>query len=122
MNVTITPAELSGKVDIIPSKSQAHRLLICAALSKNPVKIICGETSEDIDATVRCLRALGAKIIKNDDAFSVFPIEISDEKAVLDCGESGSTLRFLLPVIGALGKKAEVHLSGRLPYRPLSPL
>ena len=122
MKKTITPNELFGEVDIIESKSQAHRLLICAALSDNPSEIICRATSEDIDATVRCLNALGAQITRTENGFSVNPISDANENAIMDCGESGSTLRFLLPVVGALGVNARLRLSGRLPYRPLEPL
>lgn len=124
MDITITPRTLSGSVDIIESKSQVHRLLICAALALRPCEIICRETSQDIDATVRCLTALGAGITRSRTGFSVVPIAADriPEHAVMDCGESGSTLRFLLPVAGALGVSASVHMSGRLPYRPLEPL
>ncbi len=122
MEITITPQPLRGKIKIIASKSRAHRLLICAALSKNSTRLIIGDSSQDIDATVRCLNALGGDIRKTDDGFAVSPITKTPETAVLDCGESGSTLRFLLPVIGALGCRARLKLSGRLPSRPLSPL
>ncbi|MBP3414126.1 MAG: 3-phosphoshikimate 1-carboxyvinyltransferase [Clostridia bacterium] len=122
MDVRITPGILSGNIDIIESKSHAHRILICTALSDRPTKVICAQSSEDIDATVRCLNALGANIARTSDGFSVVPIATPPESAYMDCGESGSTLRFLLPVIGALGVHASVKMSGRLPQRPLSPL
>ena len=61
MKAIITPGSLSGSVEAIPSKSQAHRYLICAALSRNPSRVVCPSLSKDIEATVRCLRALGAK-------------------------------------------------------------
>ena len=124
MNITISPAPLHGTVSIIESKSHVHRLLIAAALSSTPVFISCNDSSEDIDATVRCLNALGAEITrsKDEDGFWVVPFKASQTAATLECGESGSTLRFLLPIIGALGKTATIRLSGRLPERPLSPL
>lgn len=122
MKKTIVPSELFGEVNIIESKSQAHRLLICAALAREKSEIICRATSEDIDATVRCLNALGAEIIRTEKGFCVDPISEIKEDAFMDCGESGSTLRFLLPVVGALGAKARLKLSGRLPHRPLEPL
>ena len=62
MNVTIAPSALQGTVRAIPSKSQAHRLLLCAALADGPTELICSGTSEDIEATVRCLTGLGAGI------------------------------------------------------------
>ncbi len=122
MKAIITPAALSGSVPAIASKSQAHRLLICAALADAPTKIACASLSEDILATADCLRALGAKIEYTDGVFSVIPIKEPTPNARLDCGESGSTLRFLLPVVCALGKGAVIKMHGRLPYRPLSPL
>ena len=121
MNVTITPAPLHGEIRANPSKSDAHRLLICAALSDAPTRILCPETCEDVDATVRCLTALGAKIERDTEGFLVTP-GAPPESCCMDCGESGSTLRFLLPVVCALGVQAGFKLHGRLPERPLEPL
>ena len=122
MKAIISPAALSGSIPAIASKSQAHRLLICAALADRPTVLACASLSEDILATADCLRALGAKIEYTDGAFSVIPIENPTPNARLDCGESGSTLRFLLPVVCALGAGATIKMHGRLPQRPLSPL
>lgn len=122
MDIAITPKELFGTAHIIESKSHAHRILICAALSDRPTKIICTEISEDIEATARCLCSLGAKIERTADGFFVSPTENVPDLCEMDCGESGSTLRFLLPVVGALGANARIKMSGRLPARPLSPL
>lgn len=122
MDITITPKKLSGTICAIPSKSQAHRLLICAAFADRDTTLICSATNEDIEATADCLRALGAVIHKNENGYLVKPVTSLPESAVLNCRESGSTLRFLLPVVGALGVDATFLLSGRLPSRPLSPL
>ena len=122
MRAVVTPAALRGTVRAIASKSQAHRLLICAALADGPTRIICRERSEDIDATAACMRALGADIVWQDGEFRVTPLRTPAPEAVLDCGESGSTLRFLLPVVCALGAGATLRLHGRLPQRPLEPL
>lgn len=122
MNITITPGKLSGTVKAIPSKSMAHRMLICAAFCDRETELICPETSRDIQATVDCLKALGASILPTASGYRVIPIKAVPEEASLHCGESGSTLRFLLPIVGALGVKATFHLEGRLPLRPLSPL
>ncbi len=122
MDITISPSPLRGKLNVIPSKSQAHRLLICAAFSDKPTLLRCAETNRDIEATADCLTALGAKIIRTDSGYTVFPVEAVPEQAVLHCRESGSTLRFLLPVAGALGVDALFTMEGRLPQRPLSPL
>ncbi len=96
-------------ISIIPSKSDAHRALIAAALAEDACEVICGETSKDIEATKACLSAIAAA-------------RQTGEKARLEVGESGSTLRFLLPVAGALGIRGSFRMQGRLVRRPLSPL
>lgn len=124
MNQTVLPGPRTGSVRIPASKSQAHRLLICAALGARPVALQCDGVSADIAATARCLCALGADIT-DDGAGTFHIIPIAGEMpahADLLCGESGSTLRFLLPVVGALGADVTFHMEGRLPERPLSPL
>ena len=122
MELTLSPRPIGGIVASIASKSQAHRLLICAALAWQSTKIICAESSADIDATIRCLAALGADFSRRDGTITVYPMELPRGDRELDCGESGSTLRFLLPVVGALGVGATFRLHGRLAERPLSPL
>ena len=122
MDITISPRRLRGDLTVIPSKSQAHRLLICAAFSDKPTLLQCAETNRDIEATADCLTALGAKILRTDYGYTVFPVKAVPEQAELHCRESGSTLRFLLPVAGALGVDALFTMEGRLPQRPLSPL
>ncbi len=122
MKATIYPAPLRGTIPAIASKSQAHRLLICAALANRPTSVACPTLSADITATADCLRALGATITYDGGVFAVSPIVTVPERPALDCAESGSTLRFLLPVVCALGTKATIKMHGRLPQRPLSPL
>lgn len=122
MDITIFPGKLSGIISIIPSKSQAHRLLICAAFADQPTFLHCPETSRDMEATAECLNALGADIRRTEDGFSVTPVKMIPQKATLNCHDSGSTLRFLLPVAGSLGVDTTFQLEGRLPGRPLSPL
>lgn len=122
MDITITPGLLSGTVRAIPSKSMAHRLLICAAFADTDTTLICPDINRDIQATADCLSALGAQISRTESGFSITPITAIPEKADLYCAESGSTLRFLLPVVGALGVNARFHMEGRLSSRPLSPL
>ena len=122
MNVTLTASTPNGKIKAMSSKSAAHRALICAAFAGESTEIICSETNADIDATVRCLAALGAKITRRGESFITLPIKNIPSHASLDCGESGSTLRFLLPIVCALGCETELKMSGRLPERPLSPL
>ena len=122
MDMIITPKKLSGQITAIPSKSQAHRLLICAAFADAPTMLHCPETNRDMDATAGCLRSLGADIRRTDAGYAVNPVLSLPESAVLNCQDSGSTLRFLLPVAGALGVDTLFQMEGRLPQRPLSPL
>ena len=109
---------LHGNVTPPPSKSQAHRLLICAALGQQPCSVVCGSVNDDILATMRCLNALGAEITFSSGVFDVKPIRVS-KGAVLDCSESGSTLRFLMSVAAVLGADATFTGGGKLPQRPM---
>ncbi|NLV86807.1 MAG: 3-phosphoshikimate 1-carboxyvinyltransferase [Clostridiales bacterium] len=122
MDVIITSSVLSGSVKAIPSKSVAHRLLICAALADKPTSLLLSSSSDDIDATIACLIALGAGIEKQGEAIIVTPITEVPECPVLDCRESGSTLRFMLPVATALCERVHFTGSGRLPERPITEL
>ena len=122
MTVTIHPSAPSGTICAIASKSAAHRLLICAAFAEGETTVRCEELNDDIVATVRCLNALGADIRRDDPYFHVRPLSTPQKNAVLFCGESGSTLRFLLPIVAAIGADASFFMQGRLPERPLSPL
>ena len=122
MDITIYPRKLSGTICAIPSKSQAHRVLICSAFSDDPVTIICPETNDDIEATAGWLRALGAQISRTKDGYTVHPIKKIPPCATLDCRESGSTLRFMLPICASIGVNTTFLMSGRLSQRPLSPL
>ena len=122
MDITIQPRTLRGNLAIIPSKSLAHRYLICAAFADKPTQIVCTQTNRDIEATADCLRALGATITPTDSGYCILPCNEPPQKATLNCGESGSTLRFLLPVACALGVETTFILEGRLPQRPLSPM
>lgn len=112
---------LKGEVTPPPSKSQAHRLLICAALAVEPCSIVCNSVNDDIMATMRCLNALGARITFSSGVFDVQPIEIV-KGGTLDCGESGSTLRFLMSVAAVLGADATFTGAGKLPQRPMGAL
>ena len=112
---------LQGKVTSPPSKSQAHRLLICAALGTEPCAIACSSVNDDIIATMRCLNALGASITYTSGVFSIIPIT-PVKGATLDCGESGSTLRFLMSVAAVLGADATFVGGGKLPQRPMGDL
>ena len=122
MIATISPAILSGTIPAIASKSDAHRLLILAALCRGETRLVMEQRSEDIDCTINCLRALGATIKLLSDGVRVRGIERVTENPLLNCGESGSTLRFLLPVACALCEQARFTGGGRLPERPIGEL
>lgn len=121
MDLKITPNILSGRVVVPPSKSVAHRIIIAAALSDGISKITNLFPSVDITATMDCMRSLGAKIDFSENIAVIEGIKKSPDKAVLDCHESGSTLRFLIPVACALGADAEFLGRGKLPQRPITP-
>lgn len=113
---------IKERVRAISSKSEAHRLLICSSLADGETEIWCNDTNADIDATVDCLRTLGADIERRERGFLIRPIERVSQGMTLDCKESGSTLRFLLPLSAALGANSSFIMRGRLSQRPLSPL
>lgn len=129
MNVICYPSKLHGTLEMPPSKSDAHRKLICAALSENNsftnFSIVSNpDCCEDIDATVRCLEALGAKFTVCNNGTQIEPVSAANRRnnAVFDCGESGSTFRFLLPVATVLCESTHFRGSGRLPERPIAAL
>ena len=122
MIARIQPAPLCGRIAAIPSKSEAHRLMICAALADAPTRLQMRGTSQDIEATIRCLRALGSDICVNTDHVLVSPIQTPPISCELDVGESGTTLRFMLCIAAALGVDARFILHGRLPGRPMAEL
>ena len=104
MNVKVSNKSLSGEISAISSKSQAHRILIAAALSGDISEVVIGDTSDDIEATKDCL------------------LQLNREVPVFNCRESGSTLRFLMPLSMVLKNKAVFFGESGLHKRPLSPL
>lgn len=122
MRITLLPSSISGSIRAIPSKSFAHRQLICSALADRETEIVCAGLSEDIRATMGCLGSLGASVEYRDGSVLVGPITSLPAEALLDCGESGSTYRFLVPLAAALGVISRFILRGRLPERPMGPL
>ena len=122
MDKTFHQSPVKNEVRAISSKSEAHRLLICAALGDRPCRIVCTDTNADIDATAGCLNALGADVKRTENGFFVTPISEVKKNQALDCNESGSTLRFLLPLAASMGAECRFHMRGRLADRPLSPL
>ena len=121
MDLRITPHLLAGTVQIPASKSMAHRAIICAALSDGTSRITGVTFSKDIHATLSVMQALGASYEISGDVITVSGIRKAAEAAVADCCESGSTLRFLIPVAAALGTRTAFHGQGRLPERPITP-
>lgn len=122
MDIRISPSRLSGSIAAIPSKSDVHRLLICASLADKETRIVCPSLSSDIEATAAALSALGAGISYSNGAFEVEPIKKAAAAPEIDCRESGSTLRFLLPVAATITDGARFSGRGRLPDRPISEL
>lgn len=123
MKVTVYPSLLLGKLEAIPSKSMAHRLLICAAMSEGTTRVRCNTSSEDIDATITCLRAMGSNIVRIGNTYLVPKVTVHPGQSVeLDCNESGTTLRFMMCIAAGLGLCARFKGSDRLFERPLSPL
>ena len=123
MNVTIKPHSFCGELSAPPSKSYMHRILICAALSDKCTEIKCSELSEDTRATLNALSSLGAEFEIKENSIFVTPVgENKTQIKEIDCKESGSTFRFMLPVAASLGGKALFFGSKRLSQRPILPL
>ncbi len=122
MDKTFYQNSVKSEVRAISSKSEAHRYLICAALGESECEVICTDTNADIDATAGCLNALGAEILRTENGFLVKPIAEIRKNRELFCNESGSTLRFMLPLAASLGADCSFLMRGRLSERPLSPL
>lgn len=123
MNVTIAPRELCGELNAPPSKSYMHRTLICAALSDKPTEIMCTQLSDDTKATLNSLKALGAEFEIKKESIFVTPVSAEGNSICeLDCKESGSTFRFMLPIAASLGRTAVFKGSKRLGERPVLPL
>lgn len=121
MEVKITPKKLIGRVSAPSSKSASHRVMIAAALAGGVSELSSISSSKDIEATAAAMTAFGANVYCDDGIYTVMGIKEPAEKAVVDCGESGSTLRFIIPIAAALGCECEFHGSGKLPERPITP-
>ena len=123
-DLKIYPSKLKGEVKIPPSKSMAHRAIICAALSDGLCIIENIDYSDDIIATIDAMNSLGAKIVKHKDYIEVIGAYGSDEKPqetrVIDCNESGSTLRFLVPISLLFKGSSKFIGRGNLGKRPLT--
>lgn len=121
MKIRINEGKAKGIVKAPPSKSMAHRLLICAGLSKGTCIVHGIVRSKDVEATMDCLRAVGVKLEEAEGSVRVTGADIKNASAgkILDCGESGSTLRFFVPLCLISGANAVLRGSKRLMERPL---
>ncbi len=120
MDMTFFPAPLKGTVTAPASKSEAHRRMICAGLTHGTTTLTGFMDSADMQATARCLKALGAKISREEDVLTLSGYAKKIAKLpVLDCGESGSTLRFFVPIALAMAKGGVFRMHGRLGQRPM---
>lgn len=121
MKIRINEGKAKGIVKAPPSKSMAHRLLICAGLSKGTCIVHGIVRSKDVEATMDCLRAVGVKLEEAEGSIRVTGADIKNASAgkILDCGESGSTLRFFVPLCLISGANAVLRGSKRLMERPL---
>lgn len=118
--ITITPTKLKGKVQVPPSKSMAHRAIICASLAKGKSRIENIEYSKDIEATIKAMQALGTTIEKHENSLTIDgSTTYSKQDSFIDCEESGSTLRFMVPI--SIARENRVHFVGKgnLGKRPL---
>lgn len=121
-SVVITPALLHGTVTPPPSKSAAHRAIICAALAKGKSRISPIVNSDDMEATIGAVKALGASVSFENDGILIDGNNTSSNIShEIDCLESGSTLRFLIPVAATSGESVTFTGKGRLPNRPIGP-
>ncbi|MBQ2972311.1 MAG: 3-phosphoshikimate 1-carboxyvinyltransferase [Ruminococcus sp.] len=119
----IRKSVLVGSVQAVSSKSVAHRVMICAALSRCKCRINNVCDSNDMDATIGCLEVLGAKFQREGKTLFLdatnFVRENEKRHFTLNCKESGTTLRVIIPICAALGLHVTFVGEGRLPYRPL---
>ncbi|MDO4289594.1 MAG: 3-phosphoshikimate 1-carboxyvinyltransferase, partial [Eubacterium sp.] len=125
--IEITPKKLGGSIQIPPSKSVSHRAVMCAALAEGQSKISNILLSDDIRATCGAMEALGAHIAYEETGDKRYTLTIDGCPAVdatgktVDCIESGSTLRFMIPLMALKAKDARVIGRGRLASRPMGP-
>ncbi len=121
MKISISKGKAAGLVEAPPSKSMAHRLLICAGLSRGSCIVHGIAPSSDVLATINCLEAMGVRCERNGDGLEVTGTDIKSSAAgrILNCGESGSTLRFFVPLCLISGANAVLAGSERLMERPL---
>ncbi len=117
----ITPAALKGTIAAVPSKSESHRAILCALLSKGKCVLSPIDLSDDIKATLGAAQALGASYTYENGVLTLdASLALQTKTAKIDCCESGSTLRFMLAIAAGLGIETEFTGKGRLPQRPIT--
>lgn len=114
MNVIVKNDKLSGCIDGISSKSYAHRAIFCAVLSKKSTTLIIDTLSEDIIAAINVVRDMGSDVELSKNILKINPPKEFNNNLVLNVGESGTTLRFLIPTLAVLGISAKIIRSGSL--------
>lgn len=120
MLVHIEPSSPHGALAAPPSKSLAHRAVLCAALANGTSRVSHLEFSQDVQATLNAARQIGSRVLAEDDAVTIAAHEgFATLIRPVDCGESGSTLRFLIPILSLSGQKVRLTGRGRLLQRPL---
>lgn len=121
MQVTIHPGVAKGRVEAPPSKSMAHRLLICAGMCQGTSIVHGISGSADVLATLDCLRALGAECIREGNTVTVRGRDMrsASPEGILSCRESGSTLRFMLPIALLSGRNVMLGGAESLMQRPM---
>ncbi len=119
-DVKFSPFVPNGTVNVPPSKSDVHRAIICAAMANGVSRISPVALSNDIKATIGCIKALGAEAVLENNVLTVDGTNMYKNKtALLDCGESGSTLRFFIPIAAVGNVNATFVGKGKLPQRPI---
>lgn len=122
MDIEISAAHLEGHIAVPSSKSELHRALIIALLTPQTTRIEARGISDDVRVTIGCLEALGARVSVEDGVIEITGPDQFPQSAVLECGESGSTLRFFLPLVAALGVTTTFNMAESLYMRPHQPL
>ncbi len=131
MRAYISPSKASGSTRVISSKSMLHRLLICAAFCNHATNITCTNDSDDILATIDCLRSLGAHITQTNTGYRIVPVPHNQENVykyeplsrnILHAQNSGTTLRFMTAIMAALGTPNMIFADEQLQARPMQEL
>lgn len=120
--IIVRPSSLSGKIKAIPSKTYGHRMIILSALSEKKSRLIIDKYNDDLLATLNCIKELGANYCIDGEILEITPIKKVKPKPLLNAEESGSTLRFIIPVATALYEKTVIDAKGSLKSRPIEAL